>query len=147
MAHTYVCNLVHVVFSTKQRRPKILSEMRPRLWSYFGGIAKKNGFKLLAAGGLDDHAHLLLSLPPILPISKAVQLIKGGSSKWLNEQGLDFAWQEAYAAFTVSASQVQKTTVYINAQEQHHRKRNFAEELRALLRAHGVEFDEKYLLG
>src|SRR5438477_11713817 len=87
MAHTYVCNLVHVVFSTKQRRPKIPSEMRPRLWSYFGGIAKKNGFKLLATGGLDDHAHLLLSLPPILPISKAVQLIKGGSSKWLNEQG------------------------------------------------------------
>src|SRR5438105_12191485 len=130
MAHTYVCNFVHVVFSTKQRRPAIPTEMRERLWSYFGGIAKKNSFKLLAAGGLDDHAHVLLSLPAVLPISKAVQLIKGGSSKWLNDKGVDFEWQEAYAAFSVSVSQVAKTMAYINAQEQHHRKRDFAEELR-----------------
>lgn len=84
---------------------------------------------------MQDHLHALLSLPAILTISKAVQLIKGGSSKWLGDNGLKFAWQEGYAAFSVSSSQMRHTVNYINLQEKHHVKRDFAQELRLLLRS------------
>jgi putative transposase len=71
------------VFSTKERRPIIPLDLKERLWPYMAGIARMNQFKVLAAGGMPDHAHVLLSLPATIPIAKAVQLIKGGSSKWI----------------------------------------------------------------
>jgi putative transposase len=147
MAHTYVCNLVHVVFSTKERQKLIPDRYRDRLWSYVGGIAETNGFKAIAVGGMPDHLHVLLSLSATMPISKAVQLIKGGSSKWMGDNGSKFAWQEGYAAFSMSSSQMQHTMEYINSQEQHHAKRDFAQELRLLLEKHGIAYDEKFLLG
>jgi putative transposase len=122
MAHTYICNLVHVVFSTKERQKLISDGVRDRLWKYIGGIARTNGFKAIAIGGMTDHLHALLSLPATLPISKAVQLIKGGSSKWMGDNGTKFAWQEGYAAFSVSSSQMQHTIKYSNSQEKHHAK-------------------------
>jgi putative transposase len=140
MTHTYICNLVHVVFSTKERRQLIKDALRPDLWAYMGGIARRNGFKAIAIGGIDDHVHLLLSLPATMPIAKAVQLIKGGSSHWVRESRLpSFEWQENYAAFSVSMSQSQRTIDYINTQEQHHKNRGFDEELAALLAKHGIE--------
>jgi REP-associated tyrosine transposase len=147
MAHTYICNLVHVVFSTKQRQKLIVDPFQGRLWKYVGGIAKTNGFKTIAVGGMPDHLHALLSLPAIMPISKAVQLIKGGSSKWMGDNGVKFARQEGYAGFSVSSSQMRHTVEYINSQERHHTKRDFAQELRLLLERHGIAFDERFLLG
>ena len=147
MAHTYICNLVHVVFSTKERRNLISDSFSDRLWKYVGGIAKANGFKAIAVGDMPDHLHALLSLPAIMPISKAVQLIKGGSSKWMGDKGQWFAWQEGCAAFSVSSSQLQHTVEYIHSQEEHHAKRGFAQELRLLLEKHGIAYDEKFLLG
>ena len=79
MAHTYISNLIHYVFSTKDRRKCIGEELRPKLWAYLGGIARENQMKALAVGGTDDHVHVLLSLPPTIAIAKAVQLLKGGS--------------------------------------------------------------------
>ena len=147
MAHTYICNLVHVVFSTKNRMKLIPEPFRDRLWRYVAGIARTNDFKALAVGGTHDHLHALLSLPAPLPISKAVQLVKGGSSKWLGDNGIKFAWQDGYAAFSVSLSQMNHTMDYINSQEKHHTKRDFVEELRILLEKHGIAYEERYLLG
>jgi len=104
--------------------------------------------KALAIGGTTDHIHVLLSLPGMTSFSKAVQLIKGGSSKWINDTfptPKKFAWQEGYGAFSVSASQVPKTITYINNQKEHHRKKTFQEEFLELLTKHGIEYDQRYV--
>ena len=96
---------LHAVFSTKNRQPFLVDATRERLFSYLGGIARENGMKALEIGGVADHVHLLLSIPASLAVSKAVQLIKGASSHWLKTtfaNMIDFAWQDGYAAFTVS---------------------------------------------
>jgi len=104
--------------------------------------------KALAIGGTTDHMHALLSLPGMMSFAKAVQLIKGGSSKWINDtfpRSKKFEWQEGYGAFSVSASQVPKTIGYINNQKEHHRKKTFQEEFLELLTKHGVEYDQRYV--
>jgi REP element-mobilizing transposase RayT len=122
---------VHFVFSTKNRCKCLGEELRPKLWAYLGGIARQNGMKALAVGGMDDHVHVLLSLPGTIAIAKAVQLLKGGSSKWINEHpGPEFHWQEGYGAFTVSISHLDATVEYIQAQPEHHKKHSFEEEFR-----------------
>jgi REP element-mobilizing transposase RayT len=111
---------MHCTFSTKDRYPFIDSDLDSRLWPYLGGIARENRMKALAIGGIADHAHALLSLPGTMSFAKAVQLIKGGSSKWVHDtfpQLNKFAWQEGYGAFSVSASQVPNTIAYINNQK------------------------------
>lgn len=148
MPHTYTKLLVHCVFSTKNRTQLIPPDKQPDLWAYMGGIARKNGVKALAVGGTANHAHMLLSIPPTMPVAKAVQLIKAGSSKWLRENGARrFTWQEAYGAFSVGASQVPATIAYINNQAKHHSRRDFEEEFVLFLRKNGIEFDEKFLFG
>jgi REP element-mobilizing transposase RayT len=109
-----------------------------------GGIARENGMRALAVGGMSDHAHLLLSLPPTMPISKGVQLIKAGSSTWMHEQmGTRFEWQVGYGAFTIGVSQITKTTDYILNQKRHHVSKSFAEEWKIFLKRHGLsEFRE-----
>ena len=148
MAHTYVSGFFHCVFSTKERRGLIPISKQARVWSYLGGIARKNGFKLLAAGGTDNHVHLLLSLPATVSLAKAMQLLKGGSSKWMNDsEGNGFAWQEGYGAFSVGVSQRTATIAYINSQAEHHHKRGFEEELLAFLKKHAIVYDAKYVWG
>ena len=104
--------------------------------------------KALEIGGVADHVHILLSLPATMPIAKAMQLIKGGSSKWIHENFPDqrlFAWQEKYGAFSVSVSQLDTIIAYIKNQPEHHRKMTFQQEFEALLKKHQIEYDEKYL--
>jgi putative transposase len=148
MSHSYVSNLMHCTFSTKERYPFIESALESDLWPYIGGIARKNRMKALAIGGTMDHVHALISLPSAMSFAKAVQLIKGGSSKWVHDAFSNykkFEWQEGYGAFSVSASQVKKTFAYIEAQKEHHRKRNFKEEFLALLKKHRIEYDPRYV--
>ena len=148
MSHSYVSQLMHCVFSTKERLPLITPELEPRLWPYLGGIARENKMKAIAIGGTTDHVHGLLSLPATMSFAKAVQLIKGGSSKWVHDSFRDhrrFAWQEGYGAFSVSSSQVNKTIAYINRQKEHHRRRTFEDEFFDLLDKHGVEYDRRYV--
>jgi putative transposase len=144
MSHSYICCLIHVVFSTANRQPLIHKETQHHLHAYIGGIARKNGMAALAAGGVADHVHVLLSLSRTIAVAKAVQLLKAGSSKWLKEscQALEsFAWQEGYAAFSTSSSQRDKVVDYILHQAEHHKRMSFAEELSKLLRAHGIVED------
>jgi putative transposase len=122
MAHSYTKILIHYVFSTKNREKIMTAPLQERLWAYMGGIAKGNNMKALAIGGIEDHVHLLISLPVTLSISKAIQLIKGGSSKWVHDTFPDynkFRWQEGYGAFSVSVSQIKNTIAYINKQKEH----------------------------
>jgi REP element-mobilizing transposase RayT len=145
---SYVSSYHHCVFSTKERRPLIKPELRDRLWPFLGGIARQNKMKAIEVGGVEDHVHILLSIPATMSISKAMQLIKGGSSKWVHEtfpEHREFAWQEKYGAFSVSESRVESDVEYIRGQEEHHRKMTFQEEFVALLRKHRVEYDERYL--
>jgi REP element-mobilizing transposase RayT len=136
------------VFSTKERRNTIKPDTQSDLWSYLGGIARKNGFKAIAVGGTSNHIHILLSLPATLPLAKAVQLLKGSSSKWMNEKNdHKFSWQEGYGAFTVGISQQAHTVSYINSQTEHHRKHTFEEEFLAFLAKHKIEYDPKYIWG
>jgi len=144
MSHTYVQNLVHVVFSTKERQKLIPKESQPRLWGYLAGICKRERIFVHEIGGMDDHAHILLQLPPTLSLSDAVLEIKTSSSRWM---GRRFAWQRGFGAFSVSASNLETVVRYIRTQESHHRKMTFEEEFIALLRKHGVAFDPKYVFG
>jgi REP element-mobilizing transposase RayT len=139
---------MHCVFSIKERLPLITPELESRLWPYLGGIARENKMKAIAIGGTVDHIHALLSLPATMSFAKAVQLIKGGSSKWIHDtlrEHRRFAWQEGYGAFSVSSSQAQKTIAYIRRQKEHHRKRSFQDEFIDLLEKHGIEYDRRYI--
>jgi REP element-mobilizing transposase RayT len=98
-----------------------------------------------AIGGVEDHIHILLELPPTLAVSAAVRTIKSNSSKWVNELGRRFAWQKGYAAFSVSASNIAAVERYVRSQEQHHRKMTFEDEFIGFLKKHGIAFDPKYV--
>ena len=104
--------------------------------------------KALAIGGASDHVHMLLSLPPTLSVAKAMQLLKGNSSKWIRETfpKIHFvAWQEGYGAFSVGVSAVDATVAYIQNQTEHHRARSFREELVTMLKKHGFAYNESML--
>ncbi len=145
---SYISSYFHCVFSTKERRRLITPELRDRLWPFLGGIARQNKMKAIEIGGVEDHVHILLSLPSTMAISKALQLVKGGSSKWIHETFPEhrlFAWQEEYGAFSVSMSQLDKAIQYIRGQKEHHRRMSFQEEFLVLLKKHRIEYDERYL--
>jgi len=110
-------------------------------------IAKKQGFEAAVIGGVRDHVHALLFLPPIMPLAKAVQYLKGSSSKWLHEDGVNFSWQEGYGAFSVSASQTESVVRYIKNQAAHYAKKSFAEEFLDFFRKYNVPYDPKYVFG
>ena len=144
MAHSYANNFIHCVFSTKDRRALILAARTAKLYAYLGGIARGEGFSRIAAGGTENHVHLLFVLPATYTLAQAVQKLKGSSSRWI---GKGFSWQEGYGAFSVSPSQVPVVTKYIQNREEHHRKRDFEQEFIALLRNCGIDYDERYVFG
>jgi putative transposase len=147
VSHTYAQNVLHVVFSTKDRRKTIPREFQPQMWAYAAGICKRHEIRVHAVGGMEDHIHLLIQVPPTLALAKAVLAIKANSSRWANEEGLGFAWQQGYGAFSVSSSIVPAVVRYIENQEAHHRKLTFHAEFLALLHKHGVEFDPRFVFG
>jgi len=142
--HSFVSCLMHCVFSTKERRQLITPDLQERLYPYLGGIARENRMKALSIGGVEDHVHALLSIPATLQIAKAVQLLKGNSSKWIHEtfpnQRL-FEWQEGYGAFSIAVSGVKATMRYIESQKQHHQSHSFKDELIAFLKKNGIPYE------
>jgi len=143
--HSFVSCLMHCVFSTKERRRLITPVLQDRLYPYLGGIARENKMKALSIGGVEDHVHALVSIPSTISIAKAVQLLKGNSSKWIHEtfpnQRL-FEWQEGYGAFSISVSGLEDMKRYIQSQKQHHANLSFREELIVFLEKHGIEYEE-----
>ena len=145
MSHTFTKNHQHIIFSTAERRKLIEKEFQPKLWAYMAGICRNHEMFVRTIGGVEDHVHILLELPPTLAVAKAVLTIKSNSSKWVNELGRKFAWQKGYAAFSVSASNIAVVERYIRNQERHHRKMTFEDEFIGFLRKHGIAFDPKYV--
>lgn len=140
--------VVHIIFSTKDRHQTLTEDVRTRLHAYLAVVARDHDCECFRSGGVADHVHLAVRLSRTMTIASLVEKLKTSSSKWLKEQSPNlsgFAWQKGYAAFSVSPGNVNALITYIDDQEEHHKKRDFKEELRALLRQYGFEFDERYI--
>jgi len=139
--------LLHAIFSTKDRMPFLENKkLRTELHAYFVGTLTKIECPSLIVGGVADHVHVLCRLSRTKTIASLIEDMKTESSKWVKQQGVgDFYWQNGYSAFSVSASNAEQVKRYIKNQESHHRKQTFQDELRAFLRKHEVEFDERYV--
>ena len=145
---TFTNLLFHVVYSTKYRKPMIEKTWQDELYGYVGGVIRENKGTLLCMGGVNDHVHLLTRFSPTIAISDMLRLIKGNSSKMVNDKikpRIPFEWQSGYGAFSVSESQCEKVRAYILNQEVHHRKRTFEEEFIAMLERHKFTYDLRYV--
>lgn len=145
MAGTFIALHYHLVFSRKYRKPMLADEILPRLFEFLGGIVRRDGGALLKAGGVEDHLHLLVTLPTNLALSDHLRALKSKSSRWLKENYdnlSDFSWQEGFGAFTVSQSHLDVVSKYIGNQREHHAKTSFQDEFRNFLMRHQVHFDE-----
>ena len=150
MANTYSQCFYHYVFSTKNRVRFIHPEIEERVWRYIGGIARNHNMSAVQVGGIEDHAHALINAKPSWAPSEIAKVLKGESSRWIHEEFpklSKFGWQDGYAVFSVSKSLVPRVVEYIRNQRIHHSDTTFEEEYEELLELHGVDFDEKYLLG
>ena len=148
MPQSFICLHCHMVFSTKNRVPMIGQDLTPRLYGYLGGIVDNLGGSLVAAGGMPDHVHLIVSLGKTMSTADTVRTIKSNSSGWVHDTFPEmrrFAWQTGYGAFAVSYSDLNRVKQYIADQREHHRVRTFQEEFRALLERHNIEYDERYI--
>ena len=147
MPSTYLSLHCHIVFATKERRPFIARDWRPRLHEYLGGVVAGLTAFPQGVGGVEDHVHLLVGLRATHCVADLLRELKKASSTWIREQiGVrEFAWQEGYSAFSVSATARDGVKRYIDAQEEHHRTRTFREELIEMFEAAGVAFDPEQL--
>jgi putative transposase len=148
MPSTHHGILIHVVFSTKQRFKLLHKDWRDELYAIMGGIAKDHKSVLLQSGGIEDLVHLFLKIHPSFAIADTVKLIKGNSSRWINQErklSARFEWQRGYGAFSVSESMSDVVKRYIENQETHHQRQTFEHEYFEILRKHRIEFDEKYV--
>ena len=139
---------LHLIFSTKDRSPTINDQIREPAHSYMAAVLKNLGCHANLINSVDDHVHLLFELGRTVAVSKVVEDVKKSSSKWIKTQPTgvaDFSWQNGYGVFSVSHSNFDAVRDYIAGQREHHLKRTFQDELRALLEKHGVEYDERYI--
>ncbi|MCG3199361.1 MAG: IS200/IS605 family transposase [Candidatus Omnitrophica bacterium] len=146
-SHTEI--LIHFVFGTRGRLPSIHEECREPLVRYMAGILRNLNCEMLAGKAVADHAHLLVRLPPSLSVSQLVRRLKASSSKWVHEtfgEEAGFWWQDGYGAFSVSKSQASKVIQYIEDQDVHHAETVFTDEYRALIKRHGISYEERDLI-
>ncbi len=146
---TYTQILYQIVFSTKYREPILIKPNREALFKYIWGVIKNKNCHLYRINGVEDHIHILTHLHPAVSLASLVKDIKVSSSLYIKEHQLfnGFTnWQSGYGAFTYSIKEKNRVINYIKNQEEHHRKKTFREEYIDLLKEHGVDFDEKYLL-
>ena len=146
MAQTLSLNLVHIVFSTKQRQALIVEEMGSALHAYLAGTARRLDCECFLVGGVQDHVHLALRLAPTRTSAKVVSEIKTASSVWMKEKGVaGFAWQRGYGLFSVGPADLGALMQYIDGQRKHHAKRSFQDEIRGFCKKYHVAIDERYV--
>lgn len=138
---------IHLVFSTKHRQPFLRDEtLRTDLHSFLGGTSKTLECPTILVGGVEDHVHLLARFGRTITQAEWVKELKRVSNLWLKENGLaNFEWQAGYADFSVSQSNLEQVKSYIANQKNHHRKLSFQDEVRALLKKHEIDWDERYV--
>ena len=143
LSHIYI----HLVFSTKNRQPLISESVAPDLYAYMATVFHdecRSTAKLI--GGVEDHIHALFNLSRTWCIADVVEAVKTSTSKWIKTQGVrQFSWQSGYGAFSVSRSNIEAVEHYIRNQREHHRRQDFKDEFRGLLKKHDVEYDEGYV--
>jgi REP element-mobilizing transposase RayT len=147
MSHSNSNNYVHAIFGTKDRKDLIPPDFEKRLYSFIAAVARKHNIPLLAAGGMPNHSHILFLLPAPISLASAINLFKVNSSRFKNDHGFAFHWQNGYGAFSVSSSHLEKVTAYIRGQREHHTKLTFEQEFVALLKNTGVSYDPKFVFG
>ena len=148
MSHTYTNILIHALFSTKDRQPWLVPEIREETFSYLGGAVNALEGQSLLVNGPRDHVHMLFVQPRTLSIADVMKKVKANSSGWVKDRWparRHSGWQAGYAAFSVSKSHVEQVKRYIRNQEEHHRKISFLEEVVAFLDKNGVEYDPRYV--
>jgi putative transposase len=141
--------LVHIVFSTKERRALLQNpDLRMEMHRYIAGISANLDCPAVIVGGATDHIHVLASQSRTIALAEWVKELKRASSLWAKKKSPQwdlFQWQAGYGAFSVSRSQENRVLEYISSQEEHHRQWSFQDELRQFLKKHGIGFDEQYV--
>jgi REP element-mobilizing transposase RayT len=147
MGSTFLSLHYHIVFATKHRTPHMVDAWRDRLFEYLGGTVRGLDGVPEAIGGIEDHVHLLVGLRATHALADFVRELKKAGTVWVKDQKLEagFAWQEGYAAFTVSPTARRGVRGYILDQEDHHRPRSYLDELKSMLQEAGIEYDPQYL--
>jgi putative transposase len=147
MANSHTKLSYHIVIGTKERHHLIKPNLAERLHAYLASGLHANGGTTITINGTTNHVHLLARLKPDKSLSDVMRSIKANSSKWIHQTfplQNNFAWQDGYAAFTVSESQLQRVRTYIDNQQKHHQQTTFEEELQTLLQAHDIPFDPQH---
>lgn len=145
---TYSQNYVHLIFAVKYREACLIKDIRPRVFAYMSGIITSLKHKSIIVNGMSDHVHILLGLNPSISISDTVHDIKRSTSMFINKENLcqgKFNWQEGYASFTCSRSQIERVYNYIENQEYHHSKFDFKREYIQFLKKSEIDYNEMYL--
>lgn len=148
MPQSLVRNLLHVVFSTKNRVELIAPEIEKDLFGYIHGIVENNKSKLIIANGTTNHIHLLISLGKTISISELIGDIKRDSSSWIKKQGKIFSqfyWQEGYGAFSIGQTEDELVIEYIKNQKEHHKNKDYKSEFRGFLKKYNIEYVEQYV--
>ena len=139
MSHSFTQLTYHIVFATKHRRPLIDESIEPQLYAALEGIIRDQDGIPLEVNGMPDHVHVLARLSPTRAVSDVLRMLKATSSARTTETMPEFGWQNGYAAFTVSRSNVDAVRRYIRDQKRHHAKKSFMGEFRQLLELHGYD--------
>ena len=145
----YTQILYQIVFSTKNREHTLSKNNRDELYKYIWGVLKNKNCHLYRIGGITDHIHIVTCLHPAISLSNLIKDIKVASSKHIKTFQLfpKFdGWQVGYGSFTYSFKDKDRLIEYVKNQEEHHATISFIEELKELLKEHGIEYDERYLI-
>lgn len=148
MRKSYTKLYIHCVWSTKNRVNSLNRTARVKIIKHIIENCHKKEILLLAINGFTDHIHILIDLNPSKSLSEIINLLKGESSHWINENNIlsnYFNWQKRYSAFSVSNSIKYKVVQYINNQESHHKQMSYLDEIKKFYKEYGIDFNEGYL--
>ncbi len=140
--------LIHLIFSTKNREPFITPTIEAELHPHMAKIFRELKSPSFVLNGTYDHVHILFSLARVLALADLLEEVKTETSKWIKTKGTEFRnfhWQRGYGAFSIGQSQVKAVKQYIQGQKEHHRRVTFKEEYRGLLKAYGIDYEERYV--